>query len=191
MTPLTVSLKHYIAVRRSLGYDLSSAERALRRFTEFADSERADHVTVDLFLRWKQQFGSAGSNTWAGRFSIVRVFATWLKGIDPRTEVPPPGLISSKQRRTRPYIYTDAQIAEIVTDAARLPSSYGLRGLTYSTLFGLIAATGLRVNEAIGLDDQDVDLDQAVLNVRRGKNHKCRTVPMSGSTGGAARRLPR
>jgi integrase/recombinase XerD len=129
MTPLTVHLKHYLAIRRSLGYDLSSAERVLRHFTEFADRERADHVTVDLFLRWQQQFGSAGSNTWSRRFSIVRVFATWLQGLDPRTEVPPPGLISSKQRRTRPYIYTDDQIAEIVTEAARLPSSYGLRGM--------------------------------------------------------------
>ena len=56
-----------------------------------------------------------------------------------------------------------------------------MRGWTCSTLFGLIAVTGLRVNEAIGLDDQDVDLDQAVLNVRRGKNRKSRTVPISES----------
>jgi len=53
MTPLTARLKQYIAVRRSLGYDLSFPERVLRRFAEFADSERADHITVDLFLRWK------------------------------------------------------------------------------------------------------------------------------------------
>src|SRR5208337_2536061 len=100
---------------------------------------------------------------------------------DPRTEVPPPGLISIKPRRTRPYIYTDDQIAEIVTEAGRLPSSYGLRGWTCSTLFGLMAITGLRVSEAIGLDEEDVDLDQAVLSVKRGKNGKCRFVPISAS----------
>jgi integrase/recombinase XerD len=181
MIPLTVRLRDYLAVRRSLGSDLSSAERILRRFTEFADREGAAHVTGELFLHWQQQFGAAGSNTWARRFSTVRVFATWLQGLDPRTEVPPPGLISTKQRRPRPYIYTDDQIAAIVSAAARLPSAYGLRGWTCATLFGLIAATGLRVKEALGLDDHDVDLAQAVLSVRHGKNRRCRTVPVAQS----------
>jgi integrase len=179
MTPLTVHLKHYIAIRRSFGYELSFAERVLRRFTEFADGEGADHLTVDLFLRWKKHFGSANSHTWANRLSMVRVFASWLQGFDPLTEVPPPGLISGKPRRTRPYIYTDDQVAAIVTEAARLPSSYGLRGWTCSTLFGLIAVTGLRVSEALGLDDADVDLDHAVLTIRRGKNGRSRLIPIS------------
>jgi len=181
MTPLTTRLKQYIAVRRSLGYDLSFPERVLRRFAEFADSERADHITVELFLRWKEHYGSANSYTWSRRLSMVRVFASWLQGFDPRTEVPPPGLISNKPRRSRPYIYTEDRIAEIVTEAGRLPSSYGLRGWTCSTLFGLIAVTGLRVSEAIGLDEKDVDLNEAVLAIRRSKNGKSRFVPLSAS----------
>ena len=178
MTPLTVRLEQYLAVRRSLGYDLSFSERVLRRFTAFTDSEGADHITVDLFLRWKKHYGSANNNTWSARLSMVRVFANWLRGFDPRTEVPPPGLISGKLRRTRPYIYTDDQVAAIVTEAAQLPSSYGLRGWTCSTLFGLIAVTGLRVSEALGLDDEDIDLNQAVLTVKHGKNRKSRLIPI-------------
>jgi integrase/recombinase XerD len=181
MIPLTVRLQQYIAMRRSLGFDLSFAERVLRKFTEFADSERADQITVDLFLRWKEHYGSANSYTWSRRLSMVRIFASWLQGFDPRTEVPPAGIIPDKPRRTRPYIYTDDQIAEIVTEARQLPSSYGLRGWTCSTLFGLIAITGLRVSEAIGLDEKDVDLDEAVLAIRNSKNGKCRFVPLSAS----------
>jgi integrase/recombinase XerD len=182
MSSLSVRLQHYIAARRSLGFDLSSDERVLRRFAEFADGEGADYITIDLFLRWKKHYGSANNNTWAMRLSMARGFASWLQGTDPRTEVPPHGLIRGKLRRAQPFIYTDGQIANIITEAARLPSSYGLRGWTCSTLFGLIAVTRLRVSEALGLDDEDVDLDQAVLNVRRGKNRKCRTVPVSEST---------
>ena len=123
MTSLSVRLQHYIAARRSLGFDLSSHERVLRRFAEFADGEGTDHITVDLFLRWKKHYGSADNNTWATRLSMVRVFASWLQGSDPRTEVPPHGLIRGKPRRARPFIYTDGQIVSIVTEAARLPSS--------------------------------------------------------------------
>ena len=126
---LTAHLNEYIATGRGLGYDLSFSERVLRRFAEFADREDTDHITVDLFLRWKNHYGSANNNTWSARLSMVRVFGGWLQGFDPRNEVPPPGLISGKPRRTRPYIYTDDQIARIVAEAQRLPSSYGLARL--------------------------------------------------------------
>jgi integrase len=182
MTSLTTHLDHYLAIRRRFGYDLATAERVLRRFTTFADKECAEHVTTALFLRWKDQFGSANNGTWSARLGMVRCFAAWLQGIDPHHELPPAGLISGKLRRARPFIYTEDQIAKIVAMAAQLPSDYGLRGLTCSTLFGLIAVTGLRISEAVGLDDRDIDLDAAVLTIRRGKNGKCRMLPISCST---------
>jgi integrase/recombinase XerD len=182
MITLTERLDDYISVRRSLGYDLSFAARVLRGFTRFADQEGTDHITVDLFLRWKKGFGKADNNTWSARLGMVRVFAGWLQGHDARTEVPPPGLIAGKQRRGRPYIYSEAEVAMIVARSAKLPSRYGIRGWTCSTLFGLIAVTGLRINEAIALDEGDVDLDEGVITVKRGKNGTARFVPLAPST---------
>jgi integrase/recombinase XerD len=182
MTTLTERLDEYIAVRRSLGYDLSFPARVLRGFTAFADREDCDHITVDLFLRWKKGFGKANNNTWLTRLGMVRGFAGWLQGYDARTEVPPSGLIAGKLRRGRPYIYAEAEVAMIVARAAKLPSRYGIRGWTCSTLFGLIAVTGLRINEAIALDDDDVDLAEGVITVRRGKNGTARFVPIAVCT---------
>jgi len=178
MITLTDHLQQYIVIRRSFGYRLITPERVLRRFTEFADAQGISHVTSDLFLRWKDEFGSANNNTWSARLGMIRGFAQWLASIDPLTTVPPADLILGKARRTRPYIYTNEQVTAIVEEALKLPSGYGLRGLTCSTLFGLIAVTGLRVSEAIRLDDEDVDLDEAVVTVRRGKNGKSRFVPI-------------
>ena len=182
MTTMTERLEEYIMMRRSLGYDLSFTARVLCRFTAFADREGADHVTVDLFLRWKESFGQAGNSTWSYRLGMVRMFAGWLQGQDARTEVPPAGLIAGKLRRSRPYIYSEAEVAAIVGRASKLPSRYGMRGWSCSTLFGLIAVTGLRINEAIALDDNDVDLDEGVVTVRRGKNGTARYVPLAPST---------
>jgi integrase/recombinase XerD len=182
MITLTERLDDYIAVRRSLGYDLSFAARVLRGFTRFADQEGTDHFTVDLFLRWKKDFGKADNNTWSARLGMVRVFAAWLEGHDARTEVPPSGLIAGKLRRSRPYIYSKAEVEMIVARAAKLPSRYGIRGWTCSTLFGLIAVTGLRINEAIALDEGDVDLGEGVITVKRGKNGTARFVPLAPST---------
>jgi integrase len=182
MTTLSQRLDDYLAIRRSLGFDLSFEERMLRVFTRFADREGADYLTVDLFLRWKTMFGTANNNTWARRLGMVRAFAAWLKGYDERTEVPPQGLIAGKWHRSRPYIYSDNEVATIVAQAAKLPSRYGLRGWTCSTLFGLIAVTGLRINEALKLDDDDVDLDAGVVTVKSGKNGKARYVPIAPCT---------
>jgi integrase/recombinase XerD len=187
MTTLTEHLEDYIAMRRSLGYDLSFAARVLRGFTAFADRQGADHITVDLFLRWKAAFGKANNNTWSRRLGMVRLFAGWLQGEDPRTEVPPAELIVGKWRRSRPYIYSEAEVARIVARAAKLPSRYGMRGWSCSTLFGLIAVTGLRIKEALALDDDDVDLDEGVITVRRGKNGTARFVPLALSTVGRLR----
>ncbi len=181
MSPLRQELDRYLAIRRSLGFDLGTAARILRRFVEFADAQGVDYVSSDLFLRWQQSYGQAGRQTWAARFGVVRLFAQWLHGLDPAHEAPPRGLIPSHARRPRPYIYSTDEVASIVATAAALPSPYGLRGLTYSTLFGLIAVTGLRISEALALDVGDVDVEAGVLTIRRGKLGKARLIPLDPS----------
>ena len=112
-------------------------------------------MTPELFLRWKvQRPGAANRQTWSYRLSHVRTFARWLHSLEPRTVVPPPGLVPRNRRRPQPYIYTDEEVADIVAGAARLPSRHGLRGPTYAALFGLLAVTGLRIGEAVALDER-------------------------------------
>jgi integrase/recombinase XerD len=182
MNTLSQELDRYLTIRRSLGYDLRTTERILRKFIGYAEQQRADHITTDLFLRWRDAFGHAHRATWAGRLGMVRLFAQWLHGIDTRHEVPPSALIPSRFRRPTPYIYSQEEIRRLIATAAELPSVNGLRGLTYATLFGLIAVTGLRISEAVALDIRDVDLVTGVLTVRRGKLGKARLLPVAAST---------
>src|SRR3954454_17355432 len=82
---------------------------------------RASHVTTDLALRWAQQPSGVQPVTWASRLRVVRRFALWLSASDRRTEVPPPGLLPCRYVRKRPYIYSDAEIRDLVEAAGRLP----------------------------------------------------------------------
>jgi integrase len=163
MSTLSRELDRYLTIRRGLGYDLGTAERILRGFTAFAEHEGADLISTDLFLRWQEVFGHANRHTWSRRLSMVRLFAQWMHGMDQRHEVPPQALIPGRQCRPRPYIYSEDEICRIVEAAAELPSINGIRALTCSTLFGLIAVTGLRVSEALSLDVADVDLEAGLV----------------------------
>lgn len=178
---ITSQLDGYLTVRRSLGYDLRSDERVLRRFTRFADQEGTRHIDTALFLRWDASQPNAGTSTRSARLGKVRLFVQWLNSLDPAHEVPPRGLLPSRYGRVRPHIYSEVEIVSIIAAAKELPSIYGLRGLTYSTLFGLIAVTGLRISEALALDRDDVDAEDGVLRVRRGKLGKERLLPLDPS----------
>lgn len=181
MSPLRVSLGEYLALRRGLGPDLFAAGARLRRFVEFLEEEGASVITTELALRWATATTGATEATWAQRLGDVRRFAAWHSATDPRTEVPPRGLLPDRFRRRPPYVYGDDEVERVVREAACLPSPAGLRAHTYATLFGLLAATGLRVSEAIALDRADVDLRAGVLTIRHAKFGKSRFVPLHDS----------
>jgi integrase len=182
MSALSQALDDYLALRRALGARLVSTEFPLRRFVEFAESVGTDVVTTDLALRWATAPGGASLSTRAARLAHVRRFAAWLSAADPRTEVPPADLLPYRVLRKAPYLYSDQELARILEEAGRLASLSGLRALTYQTLFGLLAATGLRLSEALGLDCEDVDREGGLLVVRKGKFGKCRFVPLHETT---------
>lgn len=182
MSELRQALEEYLALRMKLGFKLKDVGKALRDFLAFLESKGASHITRDLALHWAQQPAESQPATWARRLGLVRCFAAWRSVTDPRTEVPPKGLIPNRACRMRPYIYSDKEIQQIIQRARQLPSSTGLRGGTYSTLFGLLAVTGLRVSEALSLNREDVDLDEGVLTVRWTKFGKSRLVPVHETT---------
>jgi integrase len=182
MSTLREAAEQYLRLRRDLGYKLREPAGLLRDFVAFAEREGADHVSTDLALRWAQQPAGVQPATWGLRLGVVRRFAVWLSAADRRTEVPPAGLLPCRYRRKRPYVYSDKEIENLVRAAGRLPSVAGLKGRTFSTIFGLLAVTGLRVSEALALDREDVDLEEGILRVRRTKFGKSRLVAVHEST---------
>jgi integrase/recombinase XerD len=188
MSQLQTALDEYLAIHRALGFKLSVPGDLLQRFVEFADQERAEHITTELALNWATQPANAQPCRWATRLGIVRRFAQYLSPSDPRTVVPPPDLLAHRYRRVKPYIYRDEQIKRLIEAARRLPSASGLRPHTYATLYALYAASGLRTAEALWLDRDDVDLVNDVLTIRNTKFGKTRYVPLHHSTRRALQR---
>ena len=182
MSELRSALREYLKVRRALGFSLVWPGRELPRFVEFVERAGASSITIDLALRWAQQFERHGPQMWAARLSMARGFARYRAASDPRTQVPPDRLLPFRCRRKTPYLYSDEDVERLVAAARRLRTRRGLRALTFSTLFGLHAVTGLRTSESLRLDRDDVDLRRGLLCVRQTKFGKTRLVPLHATS---------
>jgi integrase len=187
MSDLHEALNEYVAIRRSLGFRIRLPASLLQGFVAFVERAGSPFITTALALQWATEPTDVQPSTWAWRLGMVRRFAVWRRGTDPRTEVPPDALLPHRYRRKPPQLYRDQDVERIVLTASALPSSMGLRGPTYATLFGLLAATGLRLSEGLHLDRADVDVAEGVLVIRRTKFGKSRLVPVHRSTQDALR----
>jgi integrase len=115
----------------------------------------------------------------------VRGFARYRSAIDPRTEVPPSGLLPYRSTRAQPYLYSEQEVQRLLDAALKLPTAWPstpLRPWVFHCLLGLLSVTGMRISEALELRLDDVDLDQGVLTVRSAKLGRLRLLPLHLST---------
>jgi integrase len=172
-------VEDYLALRRGLGFDLQSPQWFLRDFARYADQvEHRGPITIDLAVRWALASRSSDPAQATRRLGAIRSFARHRAVFDSATEIPPPGLLGRAPRRKPPHIYSEAEIAALLRQAAHLLPRGGLRARTYVAFFSLLASTGLRLSEACALARGDIDLVRGVITVRRGKFRKARLVPL-------------
>ena len=191
MSDLRRTAATYLEIRRSLGFRMKGEEKLLAQFIAFLEAHNAPHIRTDLALQWATLPEGCHPGNWRRRLCVVRPFARYAGASDPRTEIPPTGVLTQRYPRKKPHIYTDAEIVCLVNAARQSRAPKGLWGWTFSTAFGLMAATGIRVAESVRLDKEDVDLGEGLLTIRETKFRKSRLVPVHPSTAQALRRYSR
>ncbi len=171
---LIADVERYLSLRQTLGFRLREVSRRLRAFARFAADRGDTHVRAATAVAWATEAPSPSARHIRLR-NLVNL-ARFLYAEDPIHEVPS-NLFQAPKQRPVPYIYTPEEISRLVGAAQELRETYPLRRQTYATLVGLIAATGLRVSEALDLRFCDV-LPEGVLQIRRAKFGKSRLVPL-------------
>lgn len=171
---LAQAVESYLAVRRVCGFELKDQGNLLRGFATFSDAKGKHHVCSEIAIEWAGLSRSVHRRAY--RLGQVIRFARYARAEDCSHEVPLPVFGSENRPRPVPYIFSRDNINRLVQAA----SQYGRRSLcqeTYSTLFALLACTGLRVSEAIRLRLEDITVDGLV--IRRSKFRKSRLVPLA------------
>jgi len=186
MKTLRLHLEDYLKLRRQLGYKMVEAGYLLRNFVGFAEQEGAQFISTKLALQWAAQPNIKAAQA-GNRLGMLRRFAAYMSAHDQRTELPAQKLLPYHLRRREPYRYTDEVVRQLVDAARQVDPSNKIKGPTLSTLFALLAVTGMRVAEALALDRRDVDADHELVTIRQAKGNKARLVPLHTSTVAALR----
>lgn len=180
MSTLTDAAADYLRLRNQLGHDLAEYHRLLPRFVAVLDDAGLPTVTVAAAMAWANAPEVNPSGTVAShRMTIARGFARHMAGLDSRTEIPPFGVTGSRRRRHEPYIFSPTDISMLLHGAQGLRTRFA--SATHHSVIGLLAATGMRVGEAIRLDRTDLCPADGRLLIRESKFGKSRMVPVHPS----------
>jgi len=176
---IDTSVQNYVALKHGLGYQFADQAYMLRKYAVFADAAGEKYISAARMIEWATTANSMQrSREW---LRVARHFAISMHAEDDRHEVPPRDVFGkAKRRRPRPQVLAVADIERIMQAALSLPPIASITPYTYHYLIGLLASTGMRVSEAVGLLQTDVTVDGLI--IRETKFHKTRLVPIEAST---------
>ncbi len=171
------AVERYLSLRRTAGFDLINAEYLLASFTRFAAERNETHIRTQTAIDWAAQGRSVAQRD--VRLKTVCRFARHISVEDDRHELPPANYFGYRKKRRVPYIYSTREINHLIEATVQLRPRRALRSQTYATLLALLATTGLRISEALGLRFADITADG--LLIRNTKFRKTRLVPLHES----------
>ena len=172
------TIEIYLGLRRTTGFAMSNAEYLLKSFAAFAAERGQSHVHTQTAIDWAALGSSVAQRD--ARLKAVCRFVRHVRVEDERYELPPANHFGARKRRRPPHIYSAAELERLIEVALQLRPRDGLRAQTYATLIALLAATGLRISEALKLTVADVTRDG--LLIRQTKFRKTRLVPLHDTT---------
>jgi integrase len=175
---LTRLVDSYLELRRSTGFRMKVQEYLLHNFASFAAERGETYIRTRTAVEWAAQAPSEGQR--ANRLGMLRVFARFARAEDAGHEVPAERVFSARRVRYRPFLLSPDQLHELLTCASKLPPAGSIRPWTFTTLFSLLAVTGLRISEALNLRLHDITEDGLV--IRETKFQKSRLVPLHSTT---------
>jgi integrase/recombinase XerD len=177
MTTLSSGIERFLAHGRALGFGYRREEAFLEEIDRLACSRQESILSEALVREYLSRWSVASRSN---RLTIVRVLARSLAIDEPRTFIPPARFLGIRRRRPVIRVFSLEEARRFLAACDVLPEvkAYA-HGLVHGIALRTLLLTGLRRGELLGLRDDDVDLSDAVLNVRHGKFGKSRLVPLA------------
>jgi integrase len=179
---LREELDSYLSTRRSLGYQLTTSEYLLGQFCDWlAARGTPETFTIEDAVAWAREPVNAQPVWWSQRLTVLRPFAAYLNACGREVPVIPRALLPRVTTRATPFIYSQADLDALIGACPAVFENVRVAA-TMRAIVGLLAATGIRIGEAVALRVPDLDADNDVILVRGSKTPLDRLVPIDPTT---------
>lgn len=186
--PLAEYCKKYIDYKRSLGYTMSQSVYYLLRGMDnfFLQNDlplNSPTLTKEMVEKYVAYRGSESVKTQHMRMSIIRQFSLFMNRLGFNYYVYPETAFVKIKDNFIPYIFTHEEIEKLTKILDEIPVNprYSTYHIIYPMLFRMLYGCGFRINEALGLKMENVNIEQGIIKLDTTKNKIQRIVPMSNS----------
>ena len=170
-----------VAARHAGGYRYDFPERVLRQFA--GHSAREGYAGGSIVREAVEEFlygRHLKASTIRREELVLRDLAEHARQFGWQAWAPPALTAVTKPHRPPPYVFSDNEIRRLFRVIGTQPlSENSNRALVDPVLFRVFYGAGLRLSEALGLELRDVDPARAAIEVRNGKNHENRLLPVT------------
>lgn len=177
-------MRSLLEVKASAGMSAQRMKWILLEFDDFAVTENlADpHITSDFITKWRKTRNADCDRTIYAKYSVWHQMTILMSRRGCPCHIPQ--LPKQPQPDFTPYIFTESQMAAIfaASDAYRLYDvRMGTALFSMPALLRMLYGTGARISEALSVANEDVQLEQGYIHLRKTKNGSERVVPVSES----------
>ena len=175
--------ERYVNLKRSLGRRFATATwtlQSLDRFIRYHASAHKD-LTPTVFQSWCRTYEHLTSGVRRARMLEVHKFCAYRRRTEPNCFLPDPTSFPPYHQRARPYIFSTAEIAKLLTAAGSMAPhpSTPLRSEVTRLAIVLLFTTGIRRGELLNLTVGDYNRKEATLHIRATKFYKSRLLPIN------------
>jgi integrase len=179
----TPYIKDFIALKRGLGFKYQAEEYILSRFDRFTvqKGEKVIGISRELASDWCKKNENESDSYRQHRVICLCQLSSYLSQLGIRSYVPQ---IPVFRYTFTPYIYSKNEISALFEAADQLRAKKnGMKTIMFSipVLLRFLYATGVRINEALSLKIDDINLDDNYFILKDSKNGKERMLPISKS----------
>jgi integrase/recombinase XerD len=182
--PIAGPLRGFLEEKRALGYKYSSESWRLLQIDRLSKELDIAPNTLpkELIDAWSLRTPTESTKTWHGRITVINQLTNYFVAHDlpcVKTDISYEGPFGKSA--FIPHIFTVDEMKRIfhAADNLNAPLSSIYRRDVAALLFRMLYSCGLRLNEALSLTIDDVDIENSVLTIKGGKGKVDRYVPMS------------
>ncbi len=182
-SPLSDEMTHFVKLKQHSGSDYHCSAKLLYKFDQYLVelSVKDKILTMPIFQNYFETINHLCGRGFSNHYSVLQQFSAWLNQHEINSYVLEKRSAVDRSYSRSAYIFSLDEIKAILENSRGIYKKEELVPGLYQTIFSLLYSTGIRIGEALALNNADYIKDENLIHIRNGKFRKERYLVLSSS----------